>query len=389
MAAQSNPFMSVVIPVYNGAVTIGRTLDSLLAQDYPSARYEIIVVNDGSTDDTREVVTTRETVRYIELQRGMGIPTAQNAGLEAAKGDIYVSFNDDFQAAPDFLSQLALAYARLDRPIGIGGILVKDESHKEKGLVAKFIAATRDGAAPDTVNIRPAFLPGAVKRLLVYVISGFSSMRHTGEHRPHDYQKVVELYGANASFRVSTLREIGGWDTNTAAPAIGGIEDRDICYRLQQKFPDHHFYVTRSVRIMQDLDTNDTAISIKRYLLRPYRRGPFNYAFHIKNRLTPPLFPFPPLVLLALLVCAVPAPILLPLLAILLPQLCYGWWPLRAVIERRPVYILFPYLQAAEETMVMIGLLRGLLMHARGKLVINLCIAMFQVSTIHHMSDWQ
>ena len=61
------------------------------------------------------------TVRYTELPHNMGIPAAQNAGLEAAEGDIYVAFNDDFQAAPDFLSQLARGYAELEKPMGIGG----------------------------------------------------------------------------------------------------------------------------------------------------------------------------------------------------------------------------------------------------------------------------
>ena len=56
MANLSEPFVSVVIPVYNGGATIGRALHSLLAQDYPRDRYEVIVVNDGSSDDTPKVV---------------------------------------------------------------------------------------------------------------------------------------------------------------------------------------------------------------------------------------------------------------------------------------------------------------------------------------------
>src|SRR5581483_8514292 len=113
--------MSVVMPVYNGAATVERALDSLLNQDYPKDRYEIITVNDGSSDNTAEVLKAYKGVRYVELPRNMGIPSAQNAGLAVAKGDIYVSFNDDCQAAPDFLTQLAKGYAELDKPLGLGG----------------------------------------------------------------------------------------------------------------------------------------------------------------------------------------------------------------------------------------------------------------------------
>jgi glycosyltransferase involved in cell wall biosynthesis len=376
VAKSDKPFMSVIIPVYNGGVTIERALKSLLAQDYPSDRYEIIVVNDGSTDDTADVVAMFPAVRYEELPCNMGIPAAQNAGLKAAKGDIYVSFNDDCQAAPDYLSQLARGYDELPRPMGIGGMVVKRASSKTTGLIDSYMEANRIGSAPDVVTIRPAFLPSVIKRLLTYVFINFRSVRHA-EHGDCGHQEVVELYGANGSFPISMLWQVNGWDTSTAAPGIGGIEDCDISFRIRQKFPDHHFYVMRSANILPALDLHDSSVSIKSHLLRPYRRGPFNYAFHAKNGLTPPVFPFPPLILLLLLadvVLSLALPQLvaqLPLLAVFLPQLCYAWWTKRAILERRPMYLMFPYLQAAEETMVMAGLLKGFIMHARGKLAIS------------------
>lgn len=370
MITKTNPFLSVVIPVYNGAITIERALESLLVQDYQSDNYEIIVVNDGSTDETARVVSKFQEVRYIELPHNMGIPAAQNAGLEAAKGDIYVAFNDDFQAASDFLSQLVRGYEELDKPIGIGGIVAKRASVRPRGLVANFVEANHDGAAPSITDVGPTFLPGSVRRLLAYIVRNYSSTTYD-EHEGRNHHQVVELYGANSSFPISMLREVGGWDTTTAAPAVGGIEDRDICYRLRQKFADHSFYVTRSAHVMLELDSNDSSTSIKSYLSRPYRRGPFNYAFHVKNGLTPPLFPFPPFILLMLLVGAVLTPTLLPLWVILLPQFCYGWWVRRAIAERRPMYLLFPYLQTAEETMILAGLFKGFIMQKRGKLALK------------------
>jgi glycosyltransferase involved in cell wall biosynthesis len=366
MAPQKLPFMSVIVPVYNGAATIGRALDSLQNQDYPKNRYEVIAVNDGSTDDSADVLKARTDVRYVELPRNMGIPSAQNAGLAAAKGDIYVNFNDDCQAAPDFLTQLAKGYAELDKPLGIGGIVVKQAAGHVKGLVANYIEASGTGAAPGAGTIGPDFLPGPAKRLLSYLFGNYvSRKRQKIEH--HDVDKVVELYGANASFPIDKLRAVGGWDVEMAAPAIGGIEDRDVCYRLQQKFPDHHFYAIHSARVVLEQDPDDTAVSFKTYLLRPYRRGPFNYAFHAKNGLTPPIFPFPLLIVLIVTATVFFAPLIALLELLILPILCYGWWIQRAILERRALYVLLPYLQLAEETMVIAGLLRGMIVHNRKK----------------------
>jgi glycosyltransferase involved in cell wall biosynthesis len=312
------------------------------------------------------VVTARKDVRYVELPHNMGIPSAQNAGLAAAKGDIYVCFNDDCQAAPDFLTQLAKGYAELDKPVGIGGVLVKHVSGRVKGLVANYIEASGSGAAPSVGGFGPTFIPGPLKRLMGYVWGNYVG-RRTGDIHPRDVEEVVELYGANASFPVAMLRSVGGWDASMAAPAIGGIEDRDLSYRLKQAFPDHHLYALHSARVMLDQDPEDTAVSLKTYLLRPYRRGPFNYAFHVRSGMTPPIFPFPLLVGSVLLATLFVVPRMVPIEILLLPQICYGWWVQRAIGERHSLYILFPYLQLAEETMVIAGLTKGFIVHNRKK----------------------
>lgn len=362
MNLESRPFISVVMPVFNGAATIGPALDSLLVQDYPQDRYEVIVVNDGSSDDTAKVVTEREKMRYVELPRNMGIPSALNAGLEAARGEIFATFDDDCQAAPDYLTQLALGYLRLDKPLGVGGVIVKRASDKVVGLAANYVEAITGGNRRID-ETGPVFLPPVMQRFYAYIAINYTSRV---KEPPGEYPEVVELYGNNASFDIGKLRQVGGWDTSMSAPAVGGIEDRDVCFRLRQRFPDHHFYTARPAHLILDQDPNDSAASLKTHLLRPYRRGPFNYAFHVKNGLVPPLFPFPLLVLCILLaysaVVAVLHPlllVLLPVLLVLLPQVCYGWWIKRALVERRTVYLLFPYIQGAEETMVLVGLLRG------------------------------
>ena len=87
----SVPLVSVVMPAYNVAWCIGRAVDSVLAQDYE--RRELIVVNDGSTDETRALLAGYgERVTVID-QENRGMSAARNAGIRRARGD-YVAFLD-------------------------------------------------------------------------------------------------------------------------------------------------------------------------------------------------------------------------------------------------------------------------------------------------------
>lgn len=88
---QAKRWVSVVIPAYNAAGFIRRAMDSVLAQTWPHR--EIIVVNDGSTDDTlRELATYRDEIRIIDKPNG-GLPAARNSGIHAATG-AYIAFLD-------------------------------------------------------------------------------------------------------------------------------------------------------------------------------------------------------------------------------------------------------------------------------------------------------
>lgn len=371
MDQQGKPFLSVLMPVYNGAATIGPALDSLAAQDYPADRYEVIVVNDGSTDDTARVIAERQNLRYIELPHNMGLSPALNAGLDAARGEILVLFNDDCLAAPDYLSQLVLGYLHVDKPLGVGGVIVKRAADEVKGATAHYVEAIYS-SNPIVDKNGADFLPPVVRRFYAYLKMNYTLRENDQQGQQNQYPEVVELYGSNASFLISELRQVGGWDNSMSAPAIGGIEDRDVCFRLRKRFPDQYFYIARPAHIILDQDLADSAVSFKSHMLRQYRRGPFNYAFHVKNGIVPPLFPFPLLILCTLLAysaaVAVLQPLLLlflPLLLVLLPQVCYGWWIKRGIVARRPLYLLFPYFQSVEETMVLAGLLRGYLRFGR------------------------
>ena len=109
-AAAPVPGLSVVIPVYRGAATIGHLVQSLSALA-PEGGLEIILVNDGSPDNSAEVcialvATTRVPVTYIEHARNYGEHNAVMTGLRQAAGQFVITMDDDLQNPPDEVVRL-------------------------------------------------------------------------------------------------------------------------------------------------------------------------------------------------------------------------------------------------------------------------------------------
>lgn len=94
--------ISVIIPVYNGAAFVATAIESVLCQDYQP--FEIIVVDDGSTDDTAAVVSQfGDSVRYL-YQTNSGPAAARNTGINAATGELIAFLDHDDFWTPDKLS---------------------------------------------------------------------------------------------------------------------------------------------------------------------------------------------------------------------------------------------------------------------------------------------
>lgn len=94
------PRFSLIIPSYNRAATLGRAIESVFHQTFPA--FEIIVVDDGSTDQTREVMERYSSIFYCH-QQNQGVSTARNKGAELATGDWLIFLDSDDELLPSAL----------------------------------------------------------------------------------------------------------------------------------------------------------------------------------------------------------------------------------------------------------------------------------------------
>jgi glycosyltransferase involved in cell wall biosynthesis len=138
-ARPEQPFVTVVVPVRNGEEMIGDCISSLLASDYPEDRREILVVDNGSTDGTAEIIR-RHPVTYLHEAR-RGVSNARNRGIDEGRGEVYAFIDGDCVADPSWLTEIARPFA--DPAVGcVAGELL----HHEGDTLAERQAARLLGA---------------------------------------------------------------------------------------------------------------------------------------------------------------------------------------------------------------------------------------------------
>jgi len=180
------PDVTVVVPVRDGAGVIGPCVESLLALDYPADRLEIVVVDNGSTDGTREILERFSGRIRIGEEARRGPAAARNAGIRLAQGELVAFTDADCVVDPSWLRELV----------------------------------RRRGADAEVVGGRILALPDA------------GLIAHFGE-RVHDHRFAIEgchppyLITMNLLVPTASLRALGGFDERL----LRG-EDVDLAYRL-------------------------------------------------------------------------------------------------------------------------------------------------------------
>ncbi|MCC6233460.1 MAG: glycosyltransferase [Verrucomicrobiales bacterium] len=186
-----SPKVSVVVATYNGGRTLGPCLDALLELRHPD--YEILVVDDGSTDDTPQITARYPQVRTLRLPRNQGLSHARNLGIRAATGELIAFTDSDCRPDPDWL--LHLVTGLVEAPVvGVGGPnLLPPEDPP--------LAAVVDVA------------PGAPAHVML------------------DDRFAEHLPGCNMAFWKWALDAVGGFDPVFRQAG----DDVDLCWRMQRR----------------------------------------------------------------------------------------------------------------------------------------------------------
>ena len=212
------PFVSIVVPVFNGGHTIGDLLQSLLALNYPRARFEIIVVDNNSTDDTPQRVQ-KYPVRLLQERQIQSSYAARNRGVRAAKGDIVAFTDADCAAHPDWLQHLLADY----RDPQWGGFAGGFEAFPPRSDVQRHLATTDAGGFTPEFMRQPLLAPQSPGEL---ICSRFKLL----DYRDHISlpSDLVNPPTANVAYRRRAFDEIGCFDVRFTS---GG--DVEFAWRVQ------------------------------------------------------------------------------------------------------------------------------------------------------------
>ena len=149
--------VSVVIATYNRRGLLDRCLECLFRQDYPKDQYEIIVVDDGSSDGTKEMVEGKSSscgLKYLKHKERRGQSRAKNLGINHAHGEVIIFIDDDVLCPPQFIREHLRYHKKYDNIIVDGPAINTDRTDNLFGDKKKRFLAFLDffGASFITSN---------------------------------------------------------------------------------------------------------------------------------------------------------------------------------------------------------------------------------------------
>lgn len=149
MSPNTIPFVSVVVCTYNRKNLLKFCLNSIYAQDYPKANFEVIIVDGGSTDGTAELCKEFPQIHFITESR-FGLAYARNKGAELAQGSIVAYTDDDCIVDKYWLRNLIAGFQFSENVTGVGGPVypLDPEIIPEKIRVKSALGLFDDGEKP-------------------------------------------------------------------------------------------------------------------------------------------------------------------------------------------------------------------------------------------------
>ncbi len=328
------PELSVVICSLNGAPGVARALRSLRGQ-LPEGDLEVVVVDDGSADDTAAVGEAGGAV-VVRHPVNRGLAAARNSGVAASTAPVVAFIDDDCEARPGWARGILAGYDAPD-VAGVGGPVHVGEGD---GFVLGFL---RRHNPLQQLEMDLARGDGPALRLWLYL-----RRQWTEPARP-DRREVFALVGASMSFRRAVLEETGGFDERFRF----GAEELELCHRIRRVEDAGRLVFERDAAV-----THHFAPSLRDTLRRSrsYGRGAARFRARWPE-VSPTVFPAP-VIVAALLALSVRRP-WARVAAVVAPQILLPSGLRAAVRGRDPVALLDAYVELLQETASDWGFVRG------------------------------
>ncbi len=203
------PLVSIIVPVYNSQRTLGALLRSLARQTYPPDRMEILLINNGSTDQSFEIFAAWQHKLPIRIAwhsiASKGKAWALNAGIHLARGTYIANVDSDVVLAPDAIQHM-VAYM---------------ETHRDTAAIT--------GA----IHVRPAAPDASLAQQLLAECEflEYATAFHVGREAQTLQNNLFTLSGAFSFFRGEVLRQTFQYSHETVS------EDTDLTFELYSRFP--------------------------------------------------------------------------------------------------------------------------------------------------------
>lgn len=329
------PTISVVVCTYNRIDLLSSCLRGLMQQTIRD-QVQVIVVDDGSTQDTASVITGFD-VDFIGLGTNQGLSAARNAGVARARAPIVAFTDDDVVVPPDWCQSLLAAWR--GAPRGTSAIGGPVSVAQVDSLTQRYLSR-HNPLSPIELDV--AHATTFAQRLRAY-IKGDSS-------RVEEVRPVYSLVGANMSFNRELLSGVGGFDPSIR---FGGDEEF-VCVNLRRVFGDASILYYPSIIVAHNFDPrlSDT-------LRRAFLYGFSNGRAWSRYGGIPSLRPVGGLYVVALGFAAPFSLVGAVLVPLLVPFTMWRRWVKASVLEHRPEMFIYPLIALAQELASNIGFFVG------------------------------
>jgi glycosyltransferase involved in cell wall biosynthesis len=221
---------SIIIPTYNRSEILKFTLSSLVKQDFPSREYEVIVIDDGSSDNTRELVQSFKKelnlIYYFQEDKGFRVALARNEGIKRATGDVLIFIDTGIVVGDTFVREHYNAHYQDKK----GNLYNSNEKYAVIGYVYGFSYEYKEDSLPEFIDFnRPNQMIQKLKET-----NYFHDMREAVYTEINDDMNSIPVpwvvfFTNNISVGRFEMLEAGCFDEEFVR---WGVEDVECAYRL-------------------------------------------------------------------------------------------------------------------------------------------------------------